>query len=137
MPSSQDAPFERLHHFGLIVFDVVVTAQMEHAMGKQELDFLLEGGAELLGLPHRHIDGDDDVTQFEGDIHPIGHSHIVFEVVVETIAFEAEHIGRALLVAIGFVEIGDFPIIDEADGNLGVLGFFFPLQEETLNLFYR
>src|SRR4030081_2477488 len=59
----QDLLFESLHGFGVVVFFVIVTHQMQETMDRQMAEMMIERLLFVIGLPARGFIGDGDVAE--------------------------------------------------------------------------
>src|SRR5438876_291321 len=59
----QDLPFEAFHGFGVVVFLVVVTDQMQEAVHRKMAEMMIERLLFLVGLFPRRLKGDGDIAE--------------------------------------------------------------------------
>ena len=108
-PTAKNLRLARLHDLGLVVFDVIVAAQVQKAMDEKDAQLAFEGGAELLGLPLGDVDRDDHVSELEG--HPRDFIALSAHLIVESVAFERKNVSGTGLSAEFPVETGHLIVV--------------------------
>src|SRR5579872_1478555 len=62
----QDIPLQRFHGFGVLVFFVIVSDQMQESVNRKMAEMMGERLLLFIGFPARRLEGDGDVAEHAG-----------------------------------------------------------------------